>query len=152
MSDIFHTTKEKLFPANAHDIFIVFTLTVILQVTRLISIKKKNSHLKKKNLFYGKNSNDIKPDSFLLMNFHYVLPSCPQHCGIIQQSKINARYPLECKYGTIQSKSIAEVQIGCHASGLIFVHSREVSVYINYTHLYFLLCNTVIVYYWLMIF
>lgn len=72
------------------------------------------------------------------MNLYYVCPSHPQHYGIIQQLKINARYPLECKYGTIQ--------VGCHASSLIFVHSREVSLHINYTHLWVLLCNPVIVY------
>jgi len=47
----------------------------------------------------------------------------------------------------IRSKSIAEVHIGSHASGLIFLYSREMSLHINYTHLYFLLCNTVTVYY-----
>lgn len=151
MSDIFHTTKEKLFPAHAHDIFIVLKLIIILQVTRLLSTKnnfliKKTTKTQKtkKIIFYGKNSNDVKPDSFLLMNLHYVRLSHPQHYGIIQQLKLNARYPLECKYVTIQ--------VGCHASSLIFVHSREVSLHINDTHLWVLLCNPVIVYYWLMIF
>jgi len=49
MSDVFNTTKEKLFPANAHDIFIVFKLTDMLQVTRLPSMKKQHFHLKKPN-------------------------------------------------------------------------------------------------------
>lgn len=45
-SDIFHTTKEKLFPANAHGIFTVFKLTA----TRLPSMKNKCNFKKKKDI------------------------------------------------------------------------------------------------------
>lgn len=116
MSDILQTTIQKLFLAIAKDILIVIKLTVILHATSLLPMKKnlfflkkinilkKKQHRKKKTkqtrqpktkpLFYGKNSNDIKRNSFLLMNFHYVLPFCPKHYGIIKQPQINAGYPV----------------------------------------------------------
>lgn len=36
---------------------------------------------------------------------------------------------MEYKYDPMQSKSIADVQMGSHAFPFTFVHSREVSLY-----------------------
>lgn len=44
---------------------------------------------------------------------------------------------MEHKYKPMQSLGITEVQMGSHTFPFTFVCSREVSVFIEYTHLYF---------------
>lgn len=50
---------------------------------------------------------------------------------------------MECKYDSMKTKSIAEVQMGSYAFPFTSVHSREVSLFIDYPHLYCLLHDTV---------
>lgn len=75
------------------------------------------------------------------MNFHYVLSTDPQYCSILQ-FKVNGRYCVEYKYNLMQSKSIAEVQMGSPAFPFTYVHSREVSLFTDYTRLNCLLRDT----------
>lgn len=75
------------------------------------------------------------------MNFHYVLSSDPQYHTILQL-KINGRYHMEYKYDPMQSKVLLMYKWALMLS-LLLLFILERCHCIDYTHLHFLLCDTV---------
>lgn len=54
---------------------------------------------------------------------------------------------MEYKCDPMQSKSIAEVQMGSHACPFTFAHSRVVSLFIDYTHAFFIMWHSLLLTY-----